>query len=96
MVKFARSLRTSVCLATLDLSWCGLDSDTALDLAAALTENKAMRHLCLAHNRIQDRGAIALVQLARENHILETLLLDYNRVGQNGGAAIAHAISNPW
>ena len=73
--KMARDVtwQTNQHLQTVDLSWNGFSASSAIDLGAALAENKSLLDLNLANNRLFDEHIVKIAAGLRTNESLTSL-----------------------
>ena len=67
----------------LELSYCSLDSGSAMVIVSAL-QNRQIKELCLSHNKINHSAAIALKSFLENNSILNKFDVSHNRIGTVG------------
>ena len=65
--------QTNQHLQTVDLSWNGFSASAAIDLGAALSENKSLLDLNLANNRLFDEHIVKIAAGLRTNESLTSL-----------------------
>ena len=81
-------------LETLDLRYCDISSDTAVELAHGLSQNCSMKVLYLSDNPIGDEGAAALGQAMTENKTITELWLGSCDITTTGGSVLATSLIN--
>ena len=75
-------------LTSLDLSQCGVSSRAVEEIAKHLTD---LVSLDLSHNRVEDRGALALAALARRGR-LASVNIEHSGASKAGYAAVVEAM----
>lgn len=75
----ARCLEYCESLVRLDLAANSLDDDKLRMLASGLVNNLSVVHVCLADNRIADRGVRAFAKLLHVNSVIQIVDLSNNQ-----------------
>ena len=80
----AKMLVENKTLTVLDLHDCHINSEDAVELAAALCKNSTLKHLNLDHNPIGVKGASSMSDMLQHNTSLDVLWLCDDSVGEEG------------
>ena len=90
----SKMLAENKTLRELDLRYCHISSEGAVELAAALWKNSTLKHLDLDHNPIGVEGASSMSDMLQHNTSLEELYLRDDSVGEEGVHQLMNTIKH--
>jgi hypothetical protein len=93
--RWAETLRLNTTLASLDLSWNGLEEGGGRALEEALRLNTTLASLDLENTTQGEGGGRALAKALRLNTTITWINLYHNDLGEGGGRALRHCESTP-